>query len=177
MLALASCALALPLLAQARGPHVHGAAELSVTIEGNRLDIELDSPLENLAGFEHAPRTDKQRAAVRAMAAKLRQAQALFAPTAAAECAPAAVRLSSAVLPGELLGEEAAAASRSGADKGHADLVAAFAFQCVHIDRLQGLETSLLQAFPGIGKLKVQVAGPRGQSATVLQKGRTSVRW
>ncbi|HVE51781.1 MAG TPA: DUF2796 domain-containing protein [Ramlibacter sp.] len=155
---------------------MHGAAEMSVTIEGSQLTIELDTPLENLAGFEHAPRTEKQRAAVRAMAARLREPQSLFVPTPAASCTPGAVRLSSAVLPGELLGETATA-SPGEAAKGHADLEAAFVFRCANIGALQGLETSLLKTFRGIHKLKVQVAGPRGQSATVLEKGRTSVRW
>lgn len=166
-----------PVLAQIRGPHIHGAAELNVTVHGHELELQLETPLENVAGFEHAPRTEKQLAAVRTMTAKLRHPETLFAPTAAAACAPVKVRLSSSVLPPALLGEADAAASRSGGAKEHADLDAVFVFRCAHIERLEGLDTSVLQAFPGIRKLKVQVAGPRGQAATVLQKGRTSVRW
>ena len=55
----------------ASGPHVHGTAELCVAVENNHLNVELRSPLENLLGFEHAPKTDSQRAAVKAMTAKL----------------------------------------------------------------------------------------------------------
>jgi hypothetical protein len=160
------------------GAHVHGVAELHVAVDGPQLEIGLESPLDNVLGFEHPPRTDKQRAAVRAMAGKLRQAQTIFVPTASAQCTLASVQLVSAALPAELLGEAKAAAAEGTKDEdGHADLDATFTFRCATPAQLTGMDVGLMQAFPGFRKLNVSVAGPKGQSATVLTPGKRAVGW
>lgn len=46
------------------GSHQHGAAQLQLAIDGNRIDLLLQSPAHNLLGFEHSPKTDEQRAQV-----------------------------------------------------------------------------------------------------------------
>jgi len=178
-LLLACVALGSPAAATpAPGAHAHGVAELRVVVDGAQLDIALESPLDNLLGFERPPRTDRERAAVRAMAAKLRQAQTLFVPTAAAQCTLAAVQLSSAALPADLLGEpKAAAVDAKMDDDGHADLDASFSFKCATPARLVGMEVGLMSAFPKFRKLNVQLVGPKGQSATVLRPGKRTVAW
>lgn len=166
--------------APALAPHTHGAAELRITVEGGQLEIALESPLDNLLGFEHPPRTEAERAAVRAMAAKLRQAQTLWVPTPAAGCLLSRVELASSALAPELLGGPGPAArARAPAPEvdAHADLDASFAFVCAAPAELKGVDVGLLQAFPGFRRLAVQVVGPRGQSATVLTPGKRAVRW
>ena len=56
-----------PAMAHEPGPHVHGVASLQVAVDGNTLTLNLESPLDNVLGFEHAPRSEKQKAAVRSM--------------------------------------------------------------------------------------------------------------
>src|SRR5687768_15134238 len=51
------------------GPHEHGVARLAILVEGDRLDLLLRVPLQTVLGVETAPRTEKQRQAVRNMAA------------------------------------------------------------------------------------------------------------
>jgi hypothetical protein len=163
--------------AQAPGRHVHGEAELNVIADGTQLEIHLQAPLDSVLGFEHAPRTDQQREAVRAMARRMRQAQDLFAPTAQAGCSAASVRLASASLAADLLGEPAAPRPQGHKAVDHDDLEATFVFRCTSPERLRGLESSLQKAFPAIRTLKVRVVSARGQKAVVLSRGRTSVQW
>ena len=85
-------------LAQHHGPHVHGAARLEVSLDGPTLSLRFTSPLENLLGFEHAPRTEQQKKSVRDMAESLRKADAHFRTTPAARCEPVSIRLDSPVL-------------------------------------------------------------------------------
>ena len=59
--------------------HEHGAAYMNVAFEGNELYIELISPAANIVGFEHKPRTQDQRAAVKAAIKKLEAGEKLFA--------------------------------------------------------------------------------------------------
>ena len=158
--------------------HVHGAAELRIVVDGAQLEVALETPLDNLLGFEHAPRTASERAAVRAMAARLRQPSTLFMPTPAARCIAGSVEIDAPVLPAELLGNPTSAgAAPSTPGETHADLDATFRWQCDAPSGLKGLEVALLEAFPGLRTVKVQIAGLRGQSATVLSGTRRSLRW
>ncbi|WP_404365142.1 DUF2796 domain-containing protein [Marinobacter sp.] len=45
--------------------HSHGEAGMQVAIEGHTLDLMFQSPAYNLIGFEHEPKNDRQRQAVR----------------------------------------------------------------------------------------------------------------
>lgn len=159
------------------GAHVHGKAELDVAIDGPQLEIRLSTPLDGLVGFEHAPRNDRQRAAAQAAVERLRKPEHLFTPTPAAGCTPAGVTLASSALPADVLGTPASTQFAAGPDSGHADLDGVFVFRCASPERLQGMDVGLLKAFPGIRQLKVNVAGPRGQTAATVVPSRTGVRW
>jgi hypothetical protein len=91
---------AAPALAQSPGTHVHGQAVLEAAVNGETVQLNLYSPLDNLLGFEHSPRTKEERRAVQAMAAKLHQAETLFVFT------PSGCRLESANLQSTALSPE-----------------------------------------------------------------------
>ncbi len=167
--------------AEEPGAHVHGVAEMRIVIDGSRLEIALETPLDNVLGFEHAPRDDRQRDAVRAMAAKLRTPQ-MFLPSPAARCKAVSTKLESAVLPAALLGEAGPAVAPAPAqpaakEEVHADLDATFTWNCDAPAQLKGLDTGLMQAFRGLRQVNVQVVGPGGQSATRLKQGQRSLAW
>lgn len=159
----------LPLSAAAGEPaaHVHGAASLQVAIDGKNLTLNLESPLNNFVGFEHAPRTEKQKAAVRAMAERLNQPASLFIASPAAACTPLSVKLESPVLE----------PTKPSAGDGHADLDGEFVFRCEHPEALRALEVGLFQAFPRLQRVDAQVAGPRGQSAVRLSPQQRRIAW
>lgn len=95
--------LALPSWAYGAGPHVHGSATLEIAIDDAAVQINLNSPLDSLLGFERAPRNQKERQVARIMASKLHQADSLFIFTPAAECRLESARLESPLLSPELL--------------------------------------------------------------------------
>lgn len=43
--------------------HEHGSATISLAYEQNSAEIELESPADSLLGFEHAPKSDKEKKA------------------------------------------------------------------------------------------------------------------
>ena len=62
-----------PLVANAAGKaHVHGIAKLDVAVEATKITVQLESPLDNLLGYERAPRTDAERRQADAMVARLK---------------------------------------------------------------------------------------------------------
>lgn len=45
----------------ALGAHVHGVLKLEMAVEKNVADIDIDGPAESFIGFEHAPKSDKEK--------------------------------------------------------------------------------------------------------------------
>lgn len=151
--------------------HVHGQASLSVAVDGNTLNIALESPLDNVLGFERAPRTEAERQRVRDAVAQLREGASMFAFDPAAQCSLQSVELDSEALAPELLGKPAAAkeAHVHGKDgHQHADMDVDYVFTCRQMSALSGIEVGLFKAFPKMKRLSVQVAGKGGQSAQRL---------
>ena len=48
------------------GKHEHGVASLNVALDGQTLEIQLQSPAMNLVGFEHEAKSDADKAKVTA---------------------------------------------------------------------------------------------------------------
>jgi hypothetical protein len=188
--------LALPAWAYGAGPHVHGVATLEIAVDGSAVQVNLNSPLDNLLGFEHMPRNEKERQAIKTMASKLRQAGSLFIFTPAAQCRLESTRLESPLLPSELLmahdkGDKSksdksqvpspapsapATSSNTHADD-HAELEATWNFRCATPQALQELDVRLFDTFPGLRRLDAMIAGPQGQSGAKLSPASTRLKW
>lgn len=170
--------------ANAADKHVHGHAALEVAVDGDRLLIVLVTPLDNLVGFEHAPRSDKQKDAVRRMAAQLKNPGQHFFPSADARCKPGPVTLASEVIDPWLLGSDVpettasqAAAKATRGKREHAELEAEIVFRCEQPEKLSSLEVKLFDAFRGVKRIDVQVAGARKQAAARLTARSRRVSW
>jgi len=166
--------LAAPLGAAAQG-HEHGAATLDIALDGNTLLISMESPLDSLVGFEHAPRNDRQRAALARMEASLRDAGRLFKPTAEAGCTPREAKVEqpfAGKTAGEAApahGEEKKEAAKHDADH-HAETRVTWTFVCDRPQALRAVEVLLFDAFPRMQRIKAQAATPRGQSGAMLTR-------
>ena len=164
------------------GAHVHGLATLEVAIDGAAVQINLDSPLDNLLGFERAPRNEKERQSVKAMALKLHQADTLFVFTPAAQCRLESARLESSVLAPSLLASVASpdkndTLPQADASDVHAELAATWRFQCAAPQALQEVDVRLFQKFSSLKRIDAAVAGPEGQSSAKLSPKSTRLKW
>ncbi|MBX3607024.1 MAG: DUF2796 domain-containing protein [Piscinibacter sp.] len=154
---------ALPAWAAAAGhAHEHGVARLDVAVDGRQVSIALETPLDNLLGFERAPRSAAEQRTAEAALARLRDAATLFRFDAAAACRSTAVAIESAALK---LGAAAAAAGD------HADLDASYEFTCERAPAQ--LEHGLFAAFPRLQRLDVQAATAARQSGLALKRPAT----
>jgi len=157
-LALATAAL----LAQPAGAHrahTHGQADLDVAIDGSRLSLALTAPANDVVGFEHAPRSAEQEAAVAAAAALLNAPVELFALPPAAGCTVAAVKVE---VPWPRSGDDA-----------HADFTAQWDFDCADPSKLSYIDVHLVEQLPGNLRMRATVIDARGQSRSELRRGRT----
>lgn len=144
------------------GAHEHGVATLNVALDGQVLELGLESPAMNLVGFEHAASSDADQAKVAAVRAQLEQPLALFALPTAAGCSVAEQTLAS-----PLFGEHASAEHEH--EHEHSDIDANYRLTCQQPAALQTLDLSVLfRQFPATQKLNVQLIGPNGQQGAEL---------
>lgn len=165
-----ACATATATATAAGKAHEHGALKLDVAIEGNKLSITMEAPLESLLGFERAPRTDAERKAAADLLLRLRgpaQGAPLFAADAAAQCALSKAEVLAPVL------ERGAQPAAKGE---HADLDASYEFTCAEPGQLRSLDIGLFEAYRRLQRIDVQVAGPKGQSKASLKRPARSVK-
>lgn len=66
--------------------HVHGTASLQIATDSQQLSITLDSPAQNLLGFEHAPRNATETGRAVLVSRLLADPQQLFQLSTAAQC-------------------------------------------------------------------------------------------
>jgi hypothetical protein len=146
---------------------VHGQATLSVAIDGDQLLLDFDSPMENLVGFEHAPRNEQQKQALLDLKSRLDRAAAIFLATADAGCTQISAKLDSPLL-GRNVGDK-----EDG--NAHADLSAEYEFRCREPLKLRDIEVRLFQVFPRLQGITVSIAGPKGQAEVRLTPKRTRI--
>ena len=162
------------------GSHVHGIAALNLALEGQEVHIELDSPAANIVGFEHAPSSEADHAALDKAVAALKDGDRLFSFNDDAGC-----RMETAKVASELLDEEHephteektrehAHEEKEGHDheeregETHSDIEATYHFECNAPGKLTQLTVELFEAFPGMEELKVQYVIESKQGAAEL---------
>lgn len=174
---------------ESHGAHEHGHGHLNFVVDGDQLMIELQAPAADLVGFEHAARSDEEKAQYAKALARLQQPDALFRFDPAAGC--------------KLTQQELQAAKeehdhdhdhehdhdhdhdKAGADhdehhhdeSGHADLGAMYTYRCATPAKLTGLEASLFSVYPSLEKLSVQGILPAGQTAAELTPSANKLSW
>ena len=163
-------AFCLPAPATAQHAHEHGAARLDVVVDQGRLAISLESPLDNLVGFEHAPRDDRQRAALAQMTENLHAGERLFKLPPAAGCKLERVAVAQPY--------QDAVKNKSSAEKAtseHADVQATWEFVCAKPAALDRIDVQLFEVFRGVKRIRTQTVTAKGQGAATLTAARRTL--
>ena len=148
--------------AQQQHAHVHGQLKLDVAVDGPTVVIDMESPLDNIVGFERAPKTDAEKKTDEDAVAQLRAADKLFVVDPAANCKLGPVDLRSGALG---LGNPDPAEP-----VGHADLDATFSFNCTNAAAAKFIDVNLFGAFKGLRQIDSQIATAQGQFKRQLKR-------
>ncbi|WPN58723.1 DUF2796 domain-containing protein [Pseudomonas sp. P9_31] len=147
--------------------HEHGVGRLNAALDGQTLELELESPAMNLVGFEHAATTDADKAKVAAARAQLEKPLALFNLPKAAGCVVVTQELES-----PLFGDKPDADDhdKENAKDGHehhhdhSEIHAHYQFSCSAPGALKTLDlATVFNTFPATQKIQVQLISPSGQ--------------
>lgn len=169
-LAAALVGLGITFTAFAQGGHEHGVARLQVAIDGGQLAVELQSPLDNLVGFEHEPSTEAQRRALADAEARLREFGALFVLPAAAGCVLSEVELESPWHAGHDQAHDHD--QEHDHEEAHGEMHVRYLLNCATPEALTGMTVKLAEAFPRTARIRAETATPRGQNALTLTRGK-----
>jgi hypothetical protein len=148
--------VSLPLKAGPHG-HAHGKGELELTVQEGSIRAIFKTPMDSLLGFEHAPKTEAQRAAVAALKSKLSNPALFFAPTPAAQCVVGAAEASSTLFTGQV-------------SKGHSDLEYRFSFKCANAQALKNIDALVFADYPRLHEIRAIVVSHKGQRSVILKK-------
>ncbi|MBV4452902.1 MULTISPECIES: DUF2796 domain-containing protein [Pseudomonas] len=150
------------------GAHEHGVGRLNAVLDGQALELELDSPAMNLVGFEHVATSAADKAKVAAARKQLENPAALFNLPKAAGCVVSSQELNS-----PLFGDKPEADHDDDDDAkdaahehhhDHSEIHAHYQFTCATPTALSHLDlTQVFKTFPATQKIQVQLIGPSGQ--------------
>jgi len=165
MLAVTLCA-ATSAVAREHGAHVHGAGQLNIATDGNKLEIELIVPGADIVGFEHAAASTAEKQAVTTAEKNLSAGDSFFSFPVEASCRfeTAKVALETA----EESEHEHEHESQDSDHHGHTEFHVQYHFVCGRMERLSHIDVSLFQRFPAMHELAAQWTLARGQGATKL---------
>lgn len=133
--------------------HDHGHAKLAVAAEGDQIALDLEVPGDSVFGFEHAPKTDAEKKIYAAALDDLKTK-------------PLELFLLSKDL-GCVVQEAKAEAHNEG---NHSDVDAAYKFKCAKPLAGAKLTLALLDRFPRLKEVKVQLTSGATQAAKTVTK-------
>ncbi|MGA7438045.1 MAG: DUF2796 domain-containing protein [Luteibacter sp.] len=137
------------------GPHVHGQAQVDVSVDAGSMDVQVSLPGHDAVGFEHPPGSPQESAAIERATQLLKDA-AWLVPAPAANCTLALARISPHGFGG------------NAEPGGHADFDASYHFICGRSARLDQLDIRLAAAFPAVQKLVVRIITAAGSDQQEL---------
>ncbi|SDT94436.1 DUF2796 domain-containing protein [Halopseudomonas salegens] len=160
--------------------HAHGVAHLNLVLQGAELAVELDSPADNILGFEYLPTSNADKATAKAAMDTLRQADAIISLPSTADCALDDVTLKSpifAALEQEHHHGHDHDHQHEDGKSAHNDISAQYQFTCSNPDALSAVEVSLFEHFPRTETVILQAITPGGQQGGELSAGNNSIRF
>ncbi|WP_130906173.1 DUF2796 domain-containing protein [Pseudomonas sp. Sample_22] len=147
------------------GAHEHGVGRLNAALDGQTLELELESPAMNLVGFEHAATTDADKAKVAAVRTQLQKPLTLFNLAKAAGCV-----VQNQTLESPLFGDKPDVDDDHDGDAkdehhhDHSEIHAHYQFTCATPAALKTLDlANIFNSFPATRTIQVQLIGPSGQ--------------
>ena len=155
-----------------------------MALDGNVLRIELESPLYNLLGFEHAPDTEAQRDQVAEAERKLAQPEELFVFNSEAGCRADTIATVSLFAEADGYGHDGNHDHENDLDhhdedgkdaSAHRDALVTYSLSCASPSELRRADIGLLSAFPLMEEVDMVYLGPDTQKSLELTGSQTTL--
>ena len=154
--------------------HEHGAANLKMALEGEKLQIEFEVPSESLIGFEHFPKSQSNRENFSDAIKILSDPSRLFSMSSKAECLLVGMSISQSLFSNEEEHGHDESEKEHGHDETekteiHSEFKSNYYWNCQHLDEVGSIGTLLMTFFPKIDEIQVNWISNNGQGALELE--------
>ena len=173
------------ILAQVRqkDSHEHGAANLKLALEGEKLQVEFEVPSESLIGFEHFPKSQSNREDFSNAIKILSDPSRLFSMSREGECLLVGMNISQSLFSNEEEhghdeSEDEHSKDESEDEHGHdeseksvihSEFKSNYSWNCQHLDEIDSIGTQLMTVFPNIEEIRVNWISNNGQGSLELE--------
>ena len=158
--------------------HTHGDAQLAIVLEKGAITIELDSPLYNILGFEHAPETDAQKAALSQAENQLGRSSELFTFNSGADCKPLSETHKVTLFNVDDEDDHDDDHHDNHTDKkhhesdhdesSHKNVLLSYGFRCENPSSLSNISVNLFEFFNELSEIDATYLGPSSQKQVTL---------
>jgi len=169
--------------------HEHGAANVMLAMEGEKLQLNFEVPSESLIGFEHFPKSQDQRWYFNEAIKTLLEPSKLFSIPADAECLLVGINVSQSLFAAkdehgheekdehgheekdEHGHEEKDEHGHDESDKSeiHSEFSSKYHWNCEHLDEIDSIGTQLMNIFPRIEEIRVRWITKNNQGSIELE--------
>ena len=161
--------------------HEHGAANVMLAMEGEKLQLNFEVPSESLIGFEHFPKSQDQRWYFNEAIKTLLEPSKLFSIPANAECLLVGINVSQSLFSGEDEHghdekdehghDEKDEHGHDESDKSeiHSEFSSKYHWNCEHLDEIDSIDTQLMNIFPRIEEIRVRWITKNNQGSIELE--------
>jgi len=167
--------------------HVHGQAVLNIAVDANALVVEFESPSMNIVGFEHQPSNKLQRDAVKNAIEILNHPDHLLTLAHSASCRHESTTVRSSLAEAADDDHHDDNHANDSDDHGHVDddhgdetsphseFMSLWTYYCDNPNALDRIDLMLLNAYPQIQILDVNIITPTLQTSIQMQPGETRI--
>ena len=154
--------------------HEHGAANLKMVMEGRKLQLEFEVPSESLIGFEHFPKSQRNRENFSDAIKILSDPSRLFSMSSKAECLLVGMSISQSLFSnkeehGHDESEEEHGHNETEKSEIHSEFKSNYYWNCQHLDEIDSIGTQLMSFFPRIEEIRVNWISNYGQGSLELE--------
>jgi len=143
------------------GSHEHGVSTLKIAFEGQNIQMELESPANDIIGFEHLPKNNQQKAEVNHALSLLQEPNGVFIFSSEANC--------------KIKNNKAEFEVEKGEGATHAGFHVIWKIKCDHPKRLKNLETTFFKLFQNAKEIEVEIISGLGQEAIEWESSMTKI--
>ena len=154
--------------------HEHGAANLKIALEGEKLQVEFEVPSESLIGFEHFPKSLSDRENFSNAIKILSIPSKLFSISREGECLLVGMNISQSLFSNEEEHGHDESEDEHGHDQSekseiHSEFKSNYSWNCQHLDEIDFIGTKLMTVFPKIEEIRVNWISNNGQGSLELE--------
>ena len=172
--------------------HEHGAANLKIALEGEKLQVEFEVPSESLIGFEHFPKSLSDRENFSNAIKILSIPSKLFSISREGECLLVGMNISQSLFSNEEEHGHDESEDEHGKDESedehghdeaedehghdqsekseiHSEFKSNYSWNCQHLDEIDSIGTQLMTVFPKIEEIRVNWISNNGQGSLELE--------